>query len=93
MNLSLGVKSILLFVLAIVFLVLLTLFETALVGLTITTERIISLLLLVLPGIVGVVYGVLGIVRKESRVWVAYLGIFLNALFALFQLLVISFAG
>ena len=93
MNLSLGVKSILLFVLSIVFLVLLTLFETALVGLTITTERIISLLLLVLPGIVGVVYGFLGIVRKESKVWVAYLGILLNALFALFQLLVISFAG
>jgi len=93
MNLSLGVKSILLFVLSIVFLVLLTLFETALVGLTITTERIISLLLLVLPGLIGVVYGVLGIVRKESRVWVAYLGVVLNALFALFQLLVISFAG
>ena len=93
MNLSLGVKSILLFVLSIVFLVLLTLFETALVGLTITTERIISLLLLVLPGIGGVVYGFLGIVRKESRVWVAYLGVVLNALFALFQLLVISFAG
>ena len=93
MNLNLGVKSILLFVLSIVLLGLLTLFETALVGLTITTERIISLLLLVLPGLVGVVYGVLGIVRKESRVWVAYLGILLNALFALFQLLVISFAG
>jgi len=93
MNLSLGVKSILLFVLSIVFLVLLTLFETALVGLTITTERIISLLLLVLPGLIGVVYGVLGIVRKESRVWVAYIGVVLNALFALFQLLVISFAG
>jgi len=93
MNFSFGVKSILLFVLAIVFLVLLTLFETALVGLTITAERIISLLLLILPGLVGVVYGVLGIVRKESKVWVAYLGIVLNALFALFQLLVISFAG
>ena len=68
MNLSLGVKSILLFVLSIVFLVLLTLFETALVGLTITTERMLSLLLLVLPGVAGVVYGFLGIVRKESRI-------------------------
>ena len=93
MNLNLGVKSILLFVLSIVLLGLLTLFETALVGFTITTERIISLLLLVLPGIGGVVYGFLGMVRKESKGWVAYLGILLNALFALFQLLVISFAG
>ena len=68
MNLSLGVKSILLFVLSIVFLVLLTLFETTLVGLTLTTERMLSLLLLVLPGVAGVVYGFLGIVRKESRI-------------------------
>jgi len=90
---SLGVKSILLFVLSIVFLILLTLFETALVGLPITAERIISLLLLVLPGIVGIVYGFLGIIQKESKTWIAYLGILLNTLFALFQLFVISFAG
>ncbi len=93
MNLSLGVKSILLFVLSIVFLGGLTLFETSLVGLPITIERMISLLLLVLPGVAGVVCGFLGIVRKESKVWVAYLGILLNVLFALFQLFVISFAG
>lgn len=93
MNLSLGVKSVLLFVLSIVFLGLLTLFETALVSLSITTERVISLLLLVLPGVVGVVYGCLSIARKESKSWVAYLGILLNVLFVLFQLFVISFAG
>lgn len=93
MNLSLGVKSVLLFVLSIVFLGLLTLFETALVGLSITTERVISLLLLVLPGAVGVVYGCLSIARKESKSWVAYLGILLNVLFVLFQVFVISFAG
>jgi len=93
MKLSLGMKSILLFVLAIVFLILLTLFETSLAGLAMTTERIISLLLLVLPGVIGVVYGVLSIVRKEPKTWIAYLGILLNALFVLFQLFVISFAG
>lgn len=93
MNLSLGVKSILAFVLSIVFLILLTLFETFLIGLAITTERTISLLLLVFPGVVGIVYGVLSVVRKEPKIWIAYLGILLNALFALFQLFVISFAG
>lgn len=93
MKLSLGVKSMFLFVLSIMFLILLTLFETALVGLTITTERMISLLLLVLPGIIGVIYGILGVVRKESKMWIAYLGILLNVVFALFQLFVISFAG
>jgi hypothetical protein len=52
---SLGMKSILLFALSIVLLILLTLFETSLVGLAMATERIISLLLLVLPGVIGVV--------------------------------------
>ena len=93
MNLTLGVKSILLFALSFVFLILLTLFETSLAGLAITTERMISLLLLVLPGTIGIVYGVLGVVRKESKMWIAILGILLNALFVLFHLFVISFAG
>jgi len=93
MKLSLGAKSMLLFVLSIVFLILLTLFETSLVGLAMTTERIISLLLLVLPGVIGIVYGVSSVVQKEPKTWIAYLGVLLNALFALFQLFVISFAG
>ena len=87
-----GIKSIFLFVLSFVFLILLTLFETSFAGLAITTERMISLLLLVLPGTIGLVYGVLGVVRKESRMWIATLGILLNALFVLFHLFVISFA-
>jgi len=93
MNRSFGVKSLILFALSVVFLVLLTLFESSLIGLSVTTERVISFLLLVLPGIVGIVFGVLGIARKESKTWVAYLGILLNASFALFHLLVLSFAG
>jgi len=93
MNLSLGAKSIFMFGLSVIFLILLTLFESSLLGLSIAAERVISLLLLVLPGIVGIVYGVLSIARKELKLWVAILGISLNALFALFHLLVISFAG
>ena len=93
MNLDFGIKSILLFVLSALFLMLLTLFDSSLSALSITTQRVISLLLLVLPGIVGVVYGVLSITRKELRPWVAVLGVLLNALFALFHLFVISFAG
>ena len=93
MNLSLGVKSILLFVLSVIFLLLLTLFESSLSRLSITAERVISLLLLVVPGVAGVIYGVLSIARKESKRWIAILGVLLNGLFALFQLFVISFAG
>jgi hypothetical protein len=93
MNLSFGVKSLILFALSVVFLVLLTWFESLLIGLSVTTERVVSFLLLVLPGIIGIVFGILGIVRKESKIWIAYLGMLLNGLFALFHLFVLSFAG
>ena len=93
MNLSFGVKSVMLFVLSVVCLVLLTLFEAFLTGLSNSTERVVSFLLLVFPGVIGVILGVMGITRNESKPWVAYLGILLNTLFALFHLLVLSFAG
>ena len=93
MELSRGVKSILCFVFSILFLVLITLFDALFSGLSTTVERIISLLLLVLPGVAGVVYGILSIMRKELRSWVAILGILLNGLFAVFHLFIISFAG
>lgn len=93
MNFSLGVKSLLLFVLSVVFLVLLTLFESSLTGLPAIAERIFSIVLLVSPWVIGILLGVMGIVRKETRSWIAYLGILLNAIFALFHLFVLSFAG
>ncbi len=93
MNLSFGAKSMLAFVLSVLFLVLLTSFESSISGLSAATERGISLALLVLPGVIGVVYGILAVRRKESKVWVAYFGILLNGLFALFHILLLSFAG
>jgi len=93
MKMSLGAKSLALFVLSLLFLVLLTLFESLLSGLSLTAERVISALLLVLPGLFGIVLGVLSMLRKEPRVWVAILGVILNALFVLFQTAVLFFAG
>jgi len=93
MKLSLGAKSIALFVLSVLFLLLLTLFESSLSGMSLTAEKVISALLLVVPGVIGTVFGVLSILRKEDRRWMAILGVLLNALFALFQIFVISFAG
>ena len=93
MNLSLGAKAIALFGLSVLFLVLLTLFESLLSGTSLTAEKAISALLLVLPGVIGVAFGILSIIRKESRLWMAILGILLNVLFALFHIFVISFAG
>ena len=93
MKLSFGAESILFFLLAVLFLVLLTLFESLLGGLSLSTEKWISLLLLVLPAVIGVVFGILSITRKESKSWIGILGILLNALFALFHLFLLSFAG
>lgn len=93
MKLSLGAKSIALFVLSVLFLVLLTVFEASLSGLSLPLERVISALLLILPGIVGAIFGILGILRKEPKLWMAILGVLLNTLFALFFIFLLSFAG
>jgi len=93
MRLSLGAKSLVLFVISLLLLVLLTLFESSLTDLSPAVERIISVLFFVLPGVIGVVFAVISILRNETRRWMAYLGILLNALFALFHIFVLSFSG
>ena len=93
MNINLGAKSLALFAVSVLFLILITLFESSLSGMSLTTEKILSALLLVVPAVMGIVLGVLSINRKETGKWMAISGILLNALFALFQILVISFAG
>lgn len=70
-----GTKSVYLFGLSGLFLILLTLFESALLNLSLSAERLISILLLIVPGIIGIIYGVLGAIQKETKVWIAYLGI------------------
>lgn len=93
MKLRLGATSLLLFVLSLLFLLLLTLFESLLSGLSLTVERIISALLLIVPGSIGVILGGMSLRREELPRWVAILGILLNGLFALFHIFVLSFAG
>lgn len=93
MGASLGAKSLALFAMSVMFLFLLTQFESSLSNLSTTAERILSFLLLVVPAIIGVVFGVRGVRAKENRLWMSVLGITLNALFALFHVFVLSFAG
>ena len=93
MKLSLATVSFILFGLSVLFLILLTLFESAFLGVSPGVERTISLLGLVLPSAIGVVLGVMSLTRREGRVGLAIMGIVLNTLFALFHLMVILFAG
>ena len=93
MKLKPGVISILLFGLSVIFLFLLTMFESLFSGVPLIVERIISALLLIVPGIAGVIFGAISLQRKEAPRWVAVVAMLLNALFALFHIVVLSFAG
>jgi len=92
-TLSRGAISLALFALSVIFLVLLTLFESSLANLSSGAERIVSALFLVLPGIIGILFGISSYLRKESKRWMAVTGIVLNALFALFHVFLLAFAG
>lgn len=85
--------SVLMFLISLAMLWVLTLFESSLSGLTTAVERLVSALILVLPAAVGVVFGLLSLRQKEPRPWIAIAGILLNGAFALFNVLVLSFAG
>jgi len=93
MKLSLGARSMLLFVFSCVLLLVLTLFESLLSGLSLTTERIISAVLLILPGLLGIIFGAMSLRRKELPPSVAILGLLLNGVFVLFHIFLLSFAG
>ena len=90
---NLGAKSLGLFGLSVLFLILLTVFESLLLNLSITGERVVTFLLLVVPALIGLVLGVMGARDRNPNLWMSILGILLNALFALFHLFLISFAG
>jgi hypothetical protein len=93
MKLDLAGKSLLLFGLSVVFLIALTLLESALAGVSLTVERAITFFLLVLPPAIGTAFGVLSLIRREGRTWLAVTGAVLNALFALFHSAIVLFAG
>jgi|WetSurMetagenome_2_1015567.scaffolds.fasta_scaffold511633_2 hypothetical protein len=93
MKSSLASTSLLLFIISLAMLWIMTLLESFLSGLTTGMERLISALILVLPASVGVVFGILSLRRNEPKPWIAIAGILLNGAFALFNLLVLAFAG
>jgi hypothetical protein len=86
-------KSLLLLGLSVVILVALTLFESALAGMSLGTERLVTFLALVLPSGAGSVLGTISLMRREGQTWLAVTGVVLNTLFALFHLMLVLFAG
>jgi hypothetical protein len=82
-----------LFGLSILFWVALTLFEAALVTTSLSAERVITFLLLVLPAALGALLGIMSLLRKEGQIGFAITATVLNTLFAFFNLTIILFAG
>jgi hypothetical protein len=93
MKQSPAISSLILFGLSIALLVLWTLSESAFAGMSTPVERIITFVMLVLPAGVGAVLGMMSLIRREGRTGLAVAGIVLNALFALFHLMLVLFAG
>ena len=85
--------SLILFLLSVVFLSAVTLFESELVRMSTGAERLLTFLLLVLPAGAGSVLGAMSLVRREGRAWLSVTLVALNTLFALFHLMIILYAG
>jgi hypothetical protein len=72
-----------------------TVFESALVGrgLSPTAERWLVAGTLVLPSVIGMALGAIGLVRAQQRRGWALVGLILNTLAAIFFASVLAFAG
>ena len=90
---SLGYQSLLWFLASLIILVLLTSFEGSLTGLSLATERLLTVILLIVPGLIGATLGAVGFKRRTKPLWAAFLGLVLNGLFVIFHLLLLSFVG
>lgn len=93
MKIDLAGKSLILFGVSFLVMLGLTLFESALIGTSLGVQRLITLVAIVLPAGAGAALGVLSLVRREGRAWLAVAALLLNAAFALFFLAIVLFAG
>ena len=93
MKRSFAAISLILFGLSVVFLILWTVSESVFAGMSRSAERIVTFALLVLPAGIGAILGIMSLLYREGRVWLAITGIILNTLFALFHLALVLFAG
>jgi hypothetical protein len=89
-----GLVSILIFLgTLLVYFLVFGVFESAILGLSGAAERWLTIVLVALPATAGAILGAFGLVRPGQNRLLAALGFLLNALFALFILLVLAIAG
>ena len=78
---------------AVAFLITGVLLDSTLASIPNGTQRMITVLLIVLPTLVGTVLGLVALFRKPVRWLLAILAVLLNGLTALFFFAIVSFAG
>ena len=93
MKLNYAVRSLLILVLSIVFLLIFTLLDSTIADLSTMLQRVITILALVITPLIGTVLGVMSFLRKDGPAWLALICSAANALFSLFYLAVVFFAG
>jgi len=89
-----GVFSIILMFIPILSVVVLTfIFEPLVNNLSNTIQRVIAVLTLLLPAVLGFILAIVGLVKKEPRKWIHIIGLIINLLESLYFGLLVLIAG
>lgn len=58
-----------------------------------TIQRILMVLTLLLPAVLGIIFAIMGLVKKEHRKWMHIIGLLINLLESIYFGLLVLFAG
>ena len=89
-----GMISIILMLVPVLSLVLLTfIFDPIVNSLSNTLQRILAVFLLLLPALLGFIFAIVGLFKKEGRKWIHVIGLIINLLESLYFGLLVLIAG
>ena len=89
-----GIFAFILMFVPIIFLLIITIIlEPAINSLSNSIQRLLMFITLLLPALVGFIFAITGLVRKESRKWLHIISLIFNLLQSLYFGFLISFAG
>jgi len=93
-NFRFGIYSIILMFVPILSVVVLTfVFEPIVRDLSNTIQRIMAVLTMLLPAVLGFIFAIVGLVKKERRKWIHIIGLIINLLESLYFSLLVLIAG
>lgn len=93
-NSRFGIISIILMFVPVLAIALLSfVFEPIISGLSNTVQRMMMVLTLLLPALLGFLFAIVGLVKGERRKWIHVIGLIINLLESLYFGFLISFAG